>query len=66
MSKQARSYVVLMIAAVAGGLYGWLSLSWSAPAFFAGEAVLIVLIGAVGLPWLEFAPDGAFRRHAKT
>lgn len=63
MSKKAREYVMLLIAALAGGVYGWLSLGWSDLAFYGGGAAVIVLLCGIGLPWMEFAPDGAFRRR---
>jgi hypothetical protein len=63
MSKRARSHVVLVVAALVGGVYGWLSLGWSDLEFYGGGAALIALVGGIGLPWMEFAPDGAFRRR---
>ena len=63
MSKRARSHVVLAAAALAGGVYGWLSLGWGDLAFYGGEAAVIVLICGIGLPWMELAPDGAWQRR---
>jgi hypothetical protein len=66
MSRKRREYVVLVIALLAGVAYGLLSLDWSDVAFYGGEAGLIVLIVLAGLPWMEFAPDGAFRRRPRS
>jgi hypothetical protein len=63
MSRKTREYVMLVIALLLGGAYGWLSLEWSDPELYGGGAALIVLICGIGLPWTEFAPDGAFRRR---
>jgi hypothetical protein len=49
--------------ALAGLGYARIAHGWDLGAFLAGEAVVIMLVGGVGLPWLEFAPDGAFRRR---
>jgi len=66
MSKRARNYVVLAVTVVLGAAVGLLARSgdWSDFKTYAATAGLIVVIGAVGLPWLESAPDGAWRRHA--
>jgi hypothetical protein len=63
MSKKTREYVMLVIALLVGGVYGWLSLGWSDLEFYGAGAALIVLVCGIGLPWMEFAPDGAFRRR---
>jgi hypothetical protein len=34
--------------------------------YYGGAAVLLVLICAVALPWMEFAPDGAFRQRPQS
>ena len=60
---KTRKYVMLVIALLAGVAYGRLSLGWSDLEFYGGGAALIVLICGIGLPWMEFAPDGAFRRR---
>ena len=52
--------------ALAGLVYARIAHDWDLGAFLAGEAVVILLVGSVGLPWLEFAPDGAFRRRPET
>jgi hypothetical protein len=63
MSKKTREYVLLVIALLAGVVYGLLSLDWSDAAFYGGGAGLISVIVLAGLPWMEFAPDGALRRR---
>jgi hypothetical protein len=66
MSKRARHYVVLALTVVLGVALGLLARAgtWSDVEAYAATAGLIVVIGLVGLPWLEFAPDGAFRRRS--
>jgi hypothetical protein len=39
---------------------------WSDAELYGAAAALIVLVGAVGLPWLEYAPDGAFQRRPRS
>jgi hypothetical protein len=65
MKLRTRNYVMLLVAAIAGFVYARISRDWSGVAFYGGLAGVVVLVGAVGLPWLEFAPDGAFRRRPK-
>jgi hypothetical protein len=62
MSKRARFHVMLVVAAVVGSVYGQLSGSWGTVAFVTGLFGVIAVVGMVGLPWMESAPDGAFRR----
>ena len=50
-------------AALAGLVYSRIAHDWTYAGFLAGEAAVIVVIGGIGLPWQEFAPDGAFRQH---
>jgi hypothetical protein len=63
MSKTARWYVLLVVTALISGIYARLTLGWSDLECYGGAAALLVLIGGVGLPWMEYAPDGAFRRQ---
>ena len=35
---------------------------WSRAELYGAAAGLIIVIGAIGLPWIEMAPDGAWRR----
>jgi hypothetical protein len=65
MTKRGRNYVVMAISAVLGFVYGKLSGDWSDVVFVAGLAAVIATIGAAGNVWLEFAPDGAFRRKPR-
>lgn len=64
--KRTRFHVMLVVAAVAGLVYGRISRDWSLTAVLAGEAAVIVLIGSFGLPWMAYAPDGAFRKQSQT
>ena len=65
MSKRARHYVVLAVTVVLAVALGLLARAggWGDLEAYAATAGLIVVIVLVGLPWLESAPDGAFRRH---
>jgi hypothetical protein len=63
MRKQSREYVVLVITVLAGVAYSLLAGGWADAAFHGGGAGLIAVIVLAGLPWIEFAPDGAFRRR---
>jgi hypothetical protein len=53
---------MLIVALVAGFVYGLISRDWSGVSLYAGAAGVALLVGGIGLPWQEFAPDGAFRR----
>jgi hypothetical protein len=66
MSKRARHYLVLAVTVVLSAALGLLARigEWSDVKTYAATAGLIVVIGLVGLPWREFAPDGAFRRRS--
>jgi hypothetical protein len=66
VSKRARFYVVLAVIVPIALAYSRLSSDWGSVAFFAGLAGLITVIGLVGNSWIEFAPDGAFRRRPGT
>jgi hypothetical protein len=63
MRQKTREYVLLVITVLAAVVYSLLASGWSDAAFYAGGAGLLAVIVLVGLPWLEFAPDGAFRRR---
>jgi hypothetical protein len=64
MSKRARHYVV-MVATVCLALgLSRLGREWSDVGFYAAVAGLVVVIGLAGNFWIEFAPDGAFRRQS--
>ena len=66
MKRRTRFHVMLGVSAIAGLVYGRISNDWSFAAVLGGEAVVILLVGSFGLPWMEFAPDGAFRRRPQT
>ena len=63
MRLRTRKYVLLLVGVLVIGIYSRFTGGWSDLEYYAGAAGLGVLIGAVGLPWLEFAPDGAWRRR---
>ena len=63
MRKKTREYVVLMVTVLVASAYALLAGGWSDVAFYGGGAGLIAVIVLVGLPWMELAPDGAFRRR---
>ena len=66
MKRRARFHVMLVVSAIAGLAYARIARDWSFAEFLAGEAVVIILVGSFGLPWMEFAPDGAFRRRPQS
>jgi hypothetical protein len=63
MTMRARKYVVLAFTVVIAAVYQQLAGGWGDLEFYAGGVALIVLICGIGLPWMEYAPDGAFRRN---
>jgi hypothetical protein len=63
MRKKTREYVVLVLTVLVAVVYSRLAGGWSDAAFYGGGAALIAVIVLVGLPWLELAPDGAWRRR---
>jgi hypothetical protein len=63
MTLRTRKYVVLAITVLVGVVYGQLAGSWNDVEYYGGAAGLLVLICVIGLPWLEFAPHGAWRRR---
>jgi hypothetical protein len=66
MRLRTRKYVGLAITILIGVVYGQLAGGWSDLQYYGGAAVLLVLICAVALPWMEFAPDGAFRQRPQS
>jgi hypothetical protein len=66
VNRRTRNYVTMAVSAVAGLVYARIARDWSFAAFLAGEGAVVALIVLIGLPWLEFAPDGAFRRRPQT
>jgi hypothetical protein len=63
MTLRTRKCVVLAITVLVGVVYGQLAGSWNDTGYYGGAAGLLVLICVIGLPWLELAPDGAWRRR---
>jgi hypothetical protein len=63
MSKRARFRVMLVVAAILGSAYGEISDGWGVIAFAAGMFGVIAILVLGGMPWIEFARDGAFRRR---
>jgi hypothetical protein len=63
MSKRTRHHVLLVVTVLLSAVYARSAGDWGDVQFYGGAAGLIVLIVLIGLPWTEFAPDGAFRRR---
>ena len=59
---RSRKYVALAVTVLVAAIYSRLANGWDDLLFYAGAAGLLVVIALVALPWMEFAPDGAFRR----
>jgi hypothetical protein len=59
---RARNWVMLAVAALVGLGYSRLSRSWTDAEFYAGLAAAIAGLVVLGMPWIELARDGAFRR----
>jgi hypothetical protein len=67
MSTRARFYVVAVVCALAPAPLTLIAKAgeWSNVAFYGTGAVLLLVICAVGMFWVEMAPDGAFRREPR-
>jgi hypothetical protein len=65
-TKRARSWVVAAAAVLVGGTFGVFSRDWSDAQFLAVGAVLIAAVVLLGMPWIEFARDGALRRRHRS
>jgi hypothetical protein len=63
MSMRTREYVLLAITVLVGIVYGRLSTEWTDAAFYGGMAGILAGLAFVGMPGVEFARDGAFRRR---
>jgi hypothetical protein len=66
MSKRAREYVLLAVTVVAAVVYGWLTRDWSVAPLLGGMVGIFTVLALVGMPWVECAPDGAFRRRPQS
>jgi hypothetical protein len=62
MTLRTRKYVLLAITVLVAVLYSLLAGGWTDAASYGGGAALIAVIVLVGLPWLELASDGVWRR----
>jgi len=65
MSTRSRHHVMLVVSVLAAVAYGELTGAAEGLGFYAGLAGVIVAVGLIGLPWIEMAPDGAFRRKPR-
>jgi hypothetical protein len=65
MRKRGRHYVVSAITVLLALALSRIAhaTGWSDAELYAAAAALIVVICLVGTSWVEFAPDGAFRRR---
>jgi hypothetical protein len=68
MSLRTRKYVLVLVAVVLTLALSRLARAgdWGEAEFYAAVAGLIAVVVLVGLPWMEYAPDGAFRRRPQT
>jgi hypothetical protein len=66
MSLRTRKYVLAAITVLLGAIYAQLAGAWGDVPYYGGAACVLALIVLIGLPWLEFAPDGAYRRRPET
>jgi hypothetical protein len=63
MTLRTRKYVLTGIVALAAAIYGQLAGGWNDLQYYGGAAGVLAVILLVGLPWLEYAPDGAWGRR---
>ena len=63
MKQRTREYVLLAITVVVGVIFGRLSLEWSLLELYGGMAAILLVMICVGMPWVELAPDGGWRRE---
>jgi hypothetical protein len=66
MSRRTRWYVLLAMGVLATVVYSRFTRDWNDAAYYGGVAGIVVAGVLVGLPWMEFARDGAFRRRPET
>jgi F0F1-type ATP synthase assembly protein I len=63
VKKRTREYVLLVIVVLVAMPYGWLTREWGVLAVLGGMAPILAVVAALGMPWVESAPDGAWRRR---
>jgi hypothetical protein len=68
MTKRRRHYVITVLAVMFAYALTQVAEArgWSDVELYGAAAVLILLVGVAGMTWIEFAPDGAFRRRRET
>jgi hypothetical protein len=66
MTIRRRKYVVLVATILLSITLGLIARGWSDLEYYGAFAGLIALVGAIGLPWMELASDGAFRRPRRS
>jgi hypothetical protein len=66
MSLRRRKYVVLLVGVVLIAVYAQFTGGWSDIEYYGGAAVIMFVVGMIGMVWMEYAPDGAFRKHPET
>jgi hypothetical protein len=66
MTLRTRKYVLTVIVVLAAAVYGQLAGGWNDVQYFSGAAGVLAVMLLIGLPWLEYAPDGAFRKQARS
>jgi hypothetical protein len=66
MNRRTRWYLVLALGVLATFVYSRFTREWSDAAYYGGAAGVMLLVGAVGFPWMELAPDGAWRQRPET
>jgi hypothetical protein len=63
MRKKAREYVLLAITVLVAVVYSLFARGWNDVAFYGAAGGILAVIVVAGMSWVEFAPDGAFRRR---
>jgi hypothetical protein len=66
MRLRTRKYVATAVTVLLAAAYTQLAGGWNELQYYGGAAGLLAVIVLVALPWMEFAPDGAFRRRRET
>jgi hypothetical protein len=65
MSMRARKYAWVAVTIVVAFAYSRAAGDWADIAFFAGLAGVVAFVAIAGNVFIEFAPDGAFRRRSR-